>query len=111
MEGLWRALKKVGQASRLSLIEKEPAEIAGRGFSVLVLSTELESGKVPDPHDGLNHQTPTICNRNNPFPARLIANRRLNAARSAKDTQHLENSLERSRFNYQGGDALCAIPA
>ena len=111
MEGLWSALEKVGQASRLSPIEKESAETAGPGFSELLLSTGSESGKMSDPRHGLNHQTPTICNRNNPFPARLIANRKLNSARSAKDTRHLEISLERSGLNYEVGDALGVMPA
>ncbi|HKI72830.1 MAG TPA: sulfite reductase subunit alpha [Verrucomicrobiae bacterium] len=110
MEGLWSALEKVGQASRLSPIEKESAETAGPGFSELLLSTGSESGKMSDPRHGLNHQTPTICNRNNPFPARLIVNRKLNSAGSAKDTRHLEISLDRSGLNYEVGDALGVMP-
>ncbi|PYJ61525.1 MAG: sulfite reductase subunit alpha [Verrucomicrobia bacterium] len=101
MEGLWPALEKVGQASRLSLIEKEAAEIAGTGFSQLLLPTGSEPGKVPDAHYGRNH----------PLPARLIVNRKLNSARSAKDTRHLEISLERSGLNYEVGDALGVMPA
>ena len=101
MEGLWPALEKVGQASRLSPIAKEPAEIAGPGFSELLLSTGSEPGQVPDAHYGRNHL----------FPARLIANRKLNAAGSAKDTRHLEISLERSGLSYEVGDALGVMPA
>ena len=101
MEGLWSALEKVGQASHLSLIEKEPAEIAGTGFSQLLLPTGSEPGKVPDAHYGRNH----------PLPARLIVNRKLNSAHSAKDTRHPEISLERSGLNYEVGDALGVMPA
>ena len=101
MEGLWSSLEKVGRASRLSPIEKESAEIAGTGFSQLLLPTGSEPGKVPDPHYGCNH----------PFPARLIVNHKLNSARSAKDTRHLEISLERSGLNYEVGDALGVMPA
>lgn len=44
--------------------------------------------------------------RTNPFPAPLIANRKLNAPGSSKDTRHLEFSLEGSGMEYQVGDAL-----
>lgn len=47
----------------------------------------------------------------NPFPARLVANRRLNAVASAKDTRHLEIELEGSGLIYAAGDALGVMPA
>jgi sulfite reductase (NADPH) flavoprotein alpha-component len=49
--------------------------------------------------------------RNHPFPARVITNRKLNAAGSAKDTRHIEISLEGSDLNYEVGDALGVLPA
>jgi len=49
-------------------------------------------------------------NRANPFPARVITNRKLNAAASAKDTRHIEISLEGSGLTYQAGDALGVMP-
>lgn len=48
--------------------------------------------------------------RNHPFPARLLTNRRLNAAESGKDTRHLELSLEGSGLSYEAGDALGVFP-
>ncbi len=53
---------------------------------------------------------PVGFGRNNPFPARLITNRRLNAPGSAKDTRHFEISLEGSGLTYEVGDALGVIP-
>ena len=48
--------------------------------------------------------------RTNPFPARLITNRLLNAAGSAKETRHIEISLEGSGLEYEVGDALGVVP-
>jgi sulfite reductase (NADPH) flavoprotein alpha-component len=48
--------------------------------------------------------------RSNPFPAPLLANRRLNGPGSAKDTRHFEFSLEGSGLEYQVGDALAVRP-
>lgn len=48
--------------------------------------------------------------RQNPFPARLIANRILNAPGSAKETRHIEISLEGAELTYEVGDALGVVP-
>jgi sulfite reductase (NADPH) flavoprotein alpha-component len=48
--------------------------------------------------------------RTNPFPARLITNRLLNAPGSAKETRHIEISLEGSGLEYEVGDALGVLP-
>jgi sulfite reductase (NADPH) flavoprotein alpha-component len=47
--------------------------------------------------------------RNNPFPARLLVNRRLNEG-SEKETRHYEISLEGSGLSYEAGDALGVLP-
>ncbi len=44
--------------------------------------------------------------RKNPFPARLLNNRKLNTDGSAKDTRHIEFSLTDSGLHYEVGDAL-----
>jgi len=49
--------------------------------------------------------------KSNPFPARLLANRRLNAGGSQKETRHFEISIEGSGLNYEAGDALGVWPA
>ena len=48
--------------------------------------------------------------RKNPFPARLLANRLLNAEGSGKEVRHFEISLEGSGLEYEVGDALGVIP-
>jgi len=48
--------------------------------------------------------------RTNPFPARLIDNRKLNGDGSAKDTRHIAISLESSGLTYEVGDALGVFP-
>lgn len=45
----------------------------------------------------------------NPFPARLLVNRRLSGAHSAKDTRHYELSLEGSGLTHESGDALGVV--
>jgi len=49
--------------------------------------------------------------RKNPFPARLLTNRRLSAEGSAKGVRHFEISLAGSGLTYEVGDALGVMPA
>ena len=49
-------------------------------------------------------------NRQNPFPARLLINRPLNAPGSEKDTRHFEIAIEGSGLTYEAGDALGIYP-
>ena len=44
--------------------------------------------------------------KTNPFPARLLTNRKLSAAGSQKETRHFEISLAGSGLKYAAGDAL-----
>ncbi|MDA1275487.1 MAG: sulfite reductase subunit alpha [Verrucomicrobia bacterium] len=53
---------------------------------------------------------PLVFDRKNPFPARFLANRRLNREGSSKDTRHFEISLAGSNLNYVVGDALAVQP-
>jgi sulfite reductase (NADPH) flavoprotein alpha-component len=48
--------------------------------------------------------------RSNPFPARLVTNRRLNGPGSEKDTRHFEIALDSSALKYEAGDALGVVP-
>ena len=49
--------------------------------------------------------------RKNPFPARLLTNRLLNAEGSGKEVRHFEISLAGSGLSYEVGDALGVLPA
>lgn len=49
--------------------------------------------------------------KSNPFPARLKANRLLNAEGSSKETRHFEIHLEGSGLEYEAGDALGVMPS
>jgi sulfite reductase (NADPH) flavoprotein alpha-component len=57
--------------------------------------------------------TPTESrhNKQNPFPAPLVTNRRLNGEGSGKDTRHFEFALEGPGLAYETGDALGVVPA
>ena len=48
--------------------------------------------------------------RANPFPARLLTNRLLNATGSGKEVRHYEISLAGSGLSYEVGDALGVLP-
>lgn len=48
--------------------------------------------------------------KKNPYPAEILANVVLSGDCSAKETFHVEFSLEGSGFDYQPGDVLCVIP-
>jgi sulfite reductase (NADPH) flavoprotein alpha-component len=53
---------------------------------------------------------PLRYDRKNPFKAKLIASRVLNRGGGAKETRHIEISLEGSGLNYEVGDALGVMP-
>ena len=48
--------------------------------------------------------------RKNPFPGRLLVNRRLNSPDSEKDTRHFEISLAGSGLSYEVGDSMAIYP-
>jgi sulfite reductase (NADPH) flavoprotein alpha-component len=52
----------------------------------------------------------TIYDKKNPFPAEVLENINLNGAGSAKETRHVEISLEGSGLHYDAGDALGVYP-
>ncbi len=83
MEGFWRELGSIPD-SRTSTV-----------------SSELS----PKPVDEV-----VGYSRKNPFPAKLLVNRNLNGEGSAKETRHLEISLEGSGLEYTVGDALGVWP-
>jgi len=55
-------------------------------------------------------ETEPIFSKKNPFPAPVLAVRKLNAAASAKEVNHVEFSLDGSDLIYEAGDALGVYP-
>jgi sulfite reductase (NADPH) flavoprotein alpha-component len=53
---------------------------------------------------------PAAYSRANPFPAKMLVNRRLNSADSEKNTRHFELSLEGSGLSYEVGESLAVYP-
>ncbi len=103
MESLWRVLESGAERVARS---RGPSE-ASRSLSV----ERTESAKQEPESTGSARQPAAFpFGRANPFPARLITNRRLNAAGSAKDTRHIEISIEGSGLTYEVGDALGVMP-
>ena len=58
----------------------------------------------------LNSEIAEGHSRKNPFPARLLANRLLNAEGSGKEVRHFEISLANSGLDHEVGDALGVLP-
>ncbi len=51
-----------------------------------------------------------VYSRKNPFPGRLLVNRRLNSPDSEKNTRHFEISLDGSGITYEVGDSMAVYP-
>ncbi len=52
----------------------------------------------------------SLYSKENPFPAKVTANRLLNKPGSAKETRHIEVSLAGSGLHYKAGDSLGVFP-
>lgn len=52
----------------------------------------------------------SIYSRKNPFPATVLTNINLNGRGSAKETRHIELSIEDSGLDYEPGDSLGIMP-
>ncbi len=52
-----------------------------------------------------------LYSRKNPFPANVLNNINLNGRGAAKETRHIELSIEGSGLHYEPGDALGVIPS
>src|SRR5262245_36211789 len=48
--------------------------------------------------------------RQNPFPGKLIVNRRMSTAESEKDTRHFEIDLANWGLNFEPGDSVAVYP-
>ena len=55
-------------------------------------------------------EEPQGYGKKNPFPSEILANYNLNGSGSAKQTHHIELSLEGSELEYEVGDALGVFP-
>jgi sulfite reductase (NADPH) flavoprotein alpha-component len=72
--------------------------------------SELGAAEVVAAPSSLSQTQAPVFNKKNPFPAEVIENQLLSGSRSAKETYHVELSLEGSGFDYQPGDVLGVIP-
>ncbi len=95
--------------SKLEELKPEPAtqtapQAGATGFSA---PTKSNAGFAY----GVAPQTTAVAfDKSNPFPAETLTNINLNGTGSAKETIHLELSLEGSGLQYEVGDALAVIP-
>ena len=92
VSNLWPAYSNAGQGTQTVSVAVAPVEAA------------------PSPSPQVIAEA-SAYNRNNPFQAPLVVNRRLNAEGSAKDTRHFGFNLADSSLAYEAGDALGVQPA
>jgi sulfite reductase (NADPH) flavoprotein alpha-component len=78
--------------------------------ALLALSAPAEAASNDSSTAPAAATAPVKYSRKNPFPAELNERVMLNGRGSAKETVHLEFSLEGSGLEYQAGDALAVIP-
>lgn len=78
-------------------------------MSTAIASLQPEGAAVT-PSVAVEEKKETGYSKQNPFPARVVANRKLNAEHSDKDTRHFEIALEGSGLSYEAGDALGVLP-
>jgi sulfite reductase (NADPH) flavoprotein alpha-component len=76
-------------------------------FTVLDASSEKPAPMTPGALQPA--QASPAFSKKNPFPAKLLTNRKLTAGHSAKETRHYEISLAGSGLVYEAGDALGVI--
>jgi sulfite reductase (NADPH) flavoprotein alpha-component len=74
------------------------------------LAEELGSAAVAPPSTAAPAAVGSVYNRKNPFPAEILEMINLNGRGSAKETYHVELSLEGSGLTYEPGDALGVYP-
>lgn len=67
-------------------------------------------GTISEGSDEEEGEGPQGFGKNNPFPSEVLNNYNLNGDGSAKQTHHIELSLEGSELEYEVGDALGVYP-
>src|SRR5208283_1601487 len=68
------------------------------------------NGAAPLAEPAPAEEKPVGYSRQNPFPARLLVNRKLTGEGSEKDTRHYEIGLQGFGLAYEVGDALGIMP-
>lgn len=89
------------------------SEDAGAWFSQVTAALSARSGAAAIKTEELTAQVEageSVYSRDNPFRAEVLENLNLNGRGSARETRHLEISLEGSGLNYEPGDSLGIYP-
>ncbi len=93
-------------------LDYEPTTKEWIGGALSVFSSASNGSAITAPAPQAEAEpAPAGWTKTNPFPARLVTNRRLNGDGSQKETRHFEISLEGSGLNYEAGDALGVWPS
>ncbi|MEC5125322.1 assimilatory sulfite reductase (NADPH) flavoprotein subunit [Verrucomicrobiales bacterium BCK34] len=106
--------KRLGELGAKRFIDRADCdtdfeEVAEAWFeSVRGILAKEQGDDAPTPAEKGGNSTPDEpkWSKKNPFPARLLMNRRLNSENSARDTRHFEIELTGSGLSYEVGDVL-----
>lgn len=89
-----------------SLAPAASGTAADNGVSTFEIIAGVDGGAVLE----LPEAAPPAGTKQNPFPARLVANHLLSQPGSAKEVRHLALDLKGSGIGYEAGDALGVMP-
>jgi sulfite reductase (NADPH) flavoprotein alpha-component len=102
--------KRVHPLTECDLNYEAKAKEWTAGVLAAIAPDKPEAGQVAAPDMSPAEPASSGWSNTNPFPARLVTNRRLNAEGSQKETRHFEISLADSGLKYEAGDALGVWP-
>jgi sulfite reductase (NADPH) flavoprotein alpha-component len=86
------------------------ARVQTRRWKKLVSAVVAAEFRIRMPNDTAVTAAAPVYSRANPFPAKVLVNRRLTAPDSEKNTRHFELSLAGSDLSYEVGESLAIYP-
>lgn len=102
--------KRIHDRVDCDLDYEDPAQAWLEGVLAIWKEKGVVPTTTPQALEETSHVTKPTYSKSNPYSAKLLENRLLNAAGSAKETRHLSFSLKDSGLSYKPGDALGVFP-
>lgn len=101
----------MGEEKNLTLCQPGGKDTAKKLKELIKTADITIEGKAPQTADTTQNTVNTgVFDRNNPYPAPLLAATRLNAHGSSKDTRYVSVDIMHSGLSYKAGDALGVYP-
>jgi sulfite reductase (NADPH) flavoprotein alpha-component len=90
--------------------DASPAVVAGPSMKISSSSASTDAPTAKNASLVTARVAAPVYSKTHPFPAAVLAVRRLNGDGSAKEVNHVELSLGDSGLSYEAGDALAVVP-